>query len=214
MQYIQLFLEGIITFISPCLLPMLPVYVSYLATDKKNPIANAVAFVLGFTAIFVLLGAFAGTVGGFFTRHEFIVNLVTGGFIVLLGLGYLGVFRLPQLTRVKWRVKVTGPATSALFGVVFAIAWTPCVSAFLGAALLRASLTGSALEGSVMLFVFAMGLGVPFIASALLLDSLKTVFDFIKKNYRIINALAGGLLIIVGLLIMTGLFGRYLMLWS
>jgi len=216
MQYALLFLEGIVTFISPCLLPMLPVYVSYFAGDEagaKNPLRNAIAFVAGFTAIFVLLGAFAGGIGGFINTHSTMVNLITGGFIVLLGLSYLGVFKLPTRKN-NLRIKITGPFTSVLFGVVFAIAWTPCVSAFLGSALLRASLAGSVLEGSFMLFVFSMGLGLPFIVSAVLLDSLKGVFDFIKKNYRVINVLAGGLLIIVGILIMTGLFGRYLMLWS
>jgi len=231
MQYILLFLEGIITFISPCLLPMLPVYISYFAGEnaaaprsggacgrapletRNKPLVNSIAFVAGFTAIFVLLGAFAGGIGGFLATHERVVNLVAGGFIVVLGLGYMGVFRLPTFGKAR-RVTITGPVSSVLFGVVFAIAWTPCVSAFLGAALLRASLAGSVLEGSFMLFVFSMGLGIPFIVSAVLLDRLKSVFDFIKKNYRVINIIAGSLLIIVGILIMTGLFGRYLMLWS
>ena len=246
MQYVLLFLEGIITFISPCLLPMLPVYISYFAgseengyavfsptvvkhrcgaTDRttaeqfpgtrKNPLLNAIAFVAGFTAIFVLLGVFAGGIGGFLSTHETIVNIVSGAFIVVLGLGYLGVFRIPWPKAANARrVTISGPMTSALFGVVFAVAWTPCISAFLSAALLRAALAGSMLEGSFMLFVFSMGLGIPFIVSAVLLDRLRGVFDFIKKNYRVINILAGSLLIIVGILIMTGLFGRYLMLWS
>ena len=220
MQYVSLFLEGIITFISPCLLPMLPIYISYFAGKDEKPLANSIGFVAGFTAVFVVLGAFAGAVGGFLLEYSTIVNIVAGLFIVLLGLSYLGVLRLPLL-RVgagKRLQRITGKpltfATSILFGMVFAVAWTPCVSAFLGAALLRASLQGDAVHGMLMLFVFSMGLGLPFIASAVLIGRLKGAFDFIKKHYRIVNAIAGGLLIAIGILIMTGIFGRYLALFA
>ena len=220
MQYVLLFLEGIITFISPCLLPMLPIYISYFAGKEEKPLANSIGFVAGFTVIFVALGAFAGVIGGFLQEYSTVVNIVAGLFIVALGFSYMGVLRLPRLPVKggKWLQRVTtSPLTftsSILFGVVFAIAWTPCVSAFLGAALLRASLQGSAVQGMLMLFVFSMGLGLPFIASAVLINRLKGAFDFIKKHYRVVNAAAGGLLVLVGILIMTGIFGRYLALFA
>jgi len=196
---------------------MLPVYISYFAgKDEKKPLANSIGFVAGFTLIFVALGAFAGAIGSFLLEHGTIVNIAVGLFIVMLGLNYLGVLRLPAFYAQKGKrlqSAIASPLTftsSILFGMMFAIAWTPCVSAFLGAALLRASLQGSIAEGMFMLFVFSMGLGLPFIASAVLINRLKYAFDFIKKHYRIVNAIAGGMLILVGILIMTGLFGRYL----
>ena len=215
MQYVLLFLEGFITFISPCLLPMLPVYISYFAGKEEKPLANSIGFVAGFTIVFVTLGAFAGVVGGFLIEYSTVVNIITGTIVILLGLNYLGVIRLPLPQGGKMRkVKPLTFATSIIFGMVFAIAWTPCVGAWLGAALLRASQQGTAAEGAAMLFVYSMGLGVPFIASAVLLDRLKSAFDFNKRHYRIINAIAGSLLVVIGILMMTGHFGRFMALFA
>jgi len=223
MGYIILFLEGMITFISPCLLPMLPIYVSYFAggtpaAAKKQPLANAIGFVLGFTVIFVMLGAFAGIIGQFLQDYRTAVNITAGLIVIIFGLNYLGVLQLriiPDLTSRREMIKIR-PLTffsSILFGMMFSIFWTPCVSAFLGAALLRASQQGSMTEGMFMLFVFSMGLGLPFIVSAVLIDHLKDAFSFIKKHYRIINAFSGGLLVLVGILMMAGIFGRFLALF-
>jgi len=214
MEYILLFLEGLIAFISPCLLPMLPVYLSYFAGKDGRPLANSIGFVAGFTTVFVMLGALSGTVGGFLLDYATVVNIVTGGFVVVLGLGYLGLFRLPAIN-LSGRFKIVRDKpisflSSILLGMVFSIAWTPCISAYLGSALLLASLPGSALRGMLMLFVFSMGLGLPFIISAVMIDRLKVAFDFIKKHYRVVNAISGGLLVIVGILMMLGIFGRYM----
>ena len=100
--------------------------------------------------------------------------------------------------------------SSALFGMVFSIGWTPCVGAFLGSALMLASQQGSALTGTLMLLCYSAGLGIPFLLSAVLIDRLKSAFNFIKQHYTVINALCGSLLIAVGLLMMTGLLGRLL----
>ena len=224
MGYILLFLEGIITFISPCLLPMLPVYVSYFAggnsevSSKRQTLTNAIGFVLGFTVVFVVLGAFAGIIGRFLLNYSTVVNIVAGSVVVMFGLNYLGILNLriiPSFASRRELIKIR-PLTffsSILFGMMFSIFWTPCVSAFLGAALLRASQQGSMAEGMLMLFVFSMGLGLPFIISAVLIDHLKDAFSFVKKHYRIINILSGGLLILVGILMMTGMFGQYLALF-
>jgi len=218
MQYVLLFLEGIITFISPCLLPLLPLYVSYFSgggNDEnlgKKPLINAIGFVLGFTIVFVALGAFAGTIGGLLLTYSFWVNIVTGLIVVMLGLNYLGVinlhfFRAPTQSRLG-DVKLSTFPSAFIFGIAFSIAWAPCVSTFLGAALLRAAGQGSAQEGMLMLFVYSMGLGLPFIIGAVLINKLKGAFDFIKRNYRIINILSGSLLVIIGILMMTGIFGQ------
>ena len=218
MQYILLFLEGIVTFISPCLLPMLPIYVSYFAggNGRRNALKNAAGFVLGFTVVFIALGAFAGVIGRFFQQHATIVNLVTGLVVIVFGLNFLGVLRLPFLNRsAKNRgatVKNLGFFSSMLFGMVFSVGWTPCVGAFLGSALMLASRQGSVMQGMFMLLAFSAGLGLPFIISAVLIDRLKGAFDFIKKNYRLINIFSGSLLVLVGILMMTGAFGYFLSL--
>ena len=216
MHYFLSFLEGMITFVSPCLLPMLPIYISYFAGKDKHPLVNSVGFVAGFTVVFVALGAFAGALGGFLAQYQEIVNIVAGLLIIIFGLIHLRVLRFPIFpasgaNRLQaFAGKPLTFAASVLFGMVFSVAWVPCAGLFLGAALLRASTHGSMLGGMWALFLFSMGLGIPFIGSALLLDRLKSTFDFIKKHYRLVNAVGGILLILVGILIMTGLFARYL----
>ena len=228
MQYILLFLEGFITFISPCLLPLLPVYISYFSgdggigddssTSKARPFLNSVSFVVGFTIVFVSLGAFAGTVGGFLIEYSTVVNLIMGAVIVLFGLNYLGVFQLKFVPRFGGGVRIANDKplnvlSAFLFGIIFSVAWMPCVSKFLGAALMRAAGNGTAHEGMFMLFVFSMGLGIPFIISAVLIHRLKDAFDFIKRHHRVVNIVSGLLLVAVGVLMMTGLFGRFVVLF-
>lgn len=220
MQYLISFLEGIITFISPCLLPMLPIYISYFAgggeQSLKKTLTGAAGFVLGFTLVFTAMGALAGTVGGFLREYQTAVNIVSGLVVIFFGLNFLGVFKV-TLFRGSSRMAGTGGTgffSSALFGVVFSIGWTPCVGAFLGSALMLASQQGHVAEGMLMLLAYSLGLGIPFLLSAILIDYLKTAFQWIKKNYRVINALSGILLVVMGILMATGTFGRLLSLLS
>lgn len=217
MQYLLVFLEGIITFISPCLLPMLPLYVSYFAggqsQGRKKTAINALGFIFGFTLVFMLLGLFAGTIGHLLKSHTMIVNLITGGLVVGFGLNYLGWLPISLFQRHNTHqanVENLHFFSSMLFGFIFSIGWTPCVGAFLGTALALASQKGSALEGVFMLLIYSLGLGIPFMISALLIDSFKTTFDWIKTHYDLINRISGGLLIVLGLLIMTGTMGYLL----
>ncbi len=220
MDYLISFLEGIITFISPCLLPMLPIYISYFAGQgsegkKKSAIINSLGFVLGFTLVFITLGAFAGTVGGFLKEYRTAVNIVSGIIVILFGLNFIELIRIPFLNmnrQLKIKTVNIGFGSSVLFGVVFSIGWTPCVGAFLGSALMLAASGGESLRGILMLLCFSLGLGIPFIASSILIDRLKSTFNFIKKNYRIFNLVSGGLLVIVGILMATGLMGYFLSL--
>lgn len=222
MDYLISFLEGMITFISPCLLPMLPVYVTYFtgqSGEKRSgrTLANALGFVLGFTLVFVLLGAFAGTVGGFLTRYKTVVNVVLGLVVIVFGLSFLSVIRIPFFGGSKATGKTAanpGFFASVLFGMVFSVGWTPCVGAFLGSALMLAASSGESLRGVFMLLLYSLGLGIPFIASALLIDRLVSAFAWIKKHYRIINILSGSLLIAVGILMASGLLDRFLSLLS
>lgn len=219
MQYFISFLEGIITFVSPCLLPMLPIYISYFAggseKNTKKVITNALGFILGFTVIFVLLGALAGSFGKFLEEYSLIVNIVTGLIVIFFGLNFLGVFKLNIFKGSNTaKTENLGFFSSTLFGMAFSIGWTPCVGAFLGSALMLAASRGSVLEGVIMLLLYSFGLGIPFFISAILIDKLKNTFNVIKKNYKIINIVSGSLLILIGVLMATGLFGRFLSLLS
>lgn len=219
MQYLIAFLEGIITFISPCLLPMLPLYVSYFAggrKDGKSALRCSLGFVAGFTTVFVLLGALAGSIGGFLREYRQIVDLVSGTVVMLFGLNFLGVFNLNIFGgfQRKFDADNMNFFSAMLFGVVFSLGWTPCVGAFLGSALLLASQQGHVMEGMLMLLAYSMGLGIPFIISAMLLDTLKGTFAWIKSNYGVINTISGLFLLLMGLLIATGMWGRLLALLS
>ena len=217
MQYLISFLEGIITFISPCLLPMLPIYLSYFAggsqeRSMKRTLTCVLGFVLGFTVVFVAMGALAGTLGSFLLKYQTAVNLVSGAVIIFFGLNFLGVLKVNLFCGAQRQVDTSdmGFLSSALFGVVFSVGWPPCVGAFLGSALVMASQQGQTLTGMLMLLCYSLGLGVPFLFSAVLIDRLKSAFDFIKRHYGIINTVCGLLLIAVGLLMATGLLGRLL----
>ena len=216
MQYAISFLEGIITFISPCLLPMLPVYLSYFAgggvRTAGKTLKGAFGFVTGFTAVFIILGVLAGTVGSFLREYQPAVNIVSGLIVVLFGLNFLGVFKL-KLFRGSSRSVNTdsmGFFSSLLFGVIFSIGWTPCVGAFLGSALMLASQQAHVLEGMLMLLAYSLGLGIPFIISAVLIDYLKSAFNWIKRHYSIINTVSGLLLVLIGILMATGTMGKLL----
>lgn len=219
MQYFIAFLEGIITFVSPCLLPMLPIYISYFAggkkKDTKRVVKNSLGFILGFTVVFVLLGALAGTLGSLLNEYKMIVNIVTGLIVIFFGFHYLGIFKLRIFKGIKSaKTENLGFLSSFLFGVVFSIGWTPCVGAFLGSALMLAANRGSIVQGIIMLLLYSFGLGIPFFISAILIDKLKTAFNFIKRHYNIINTVCGILLIAVGVLMATGLLGKFLNLLS
>lgn len=213
MQYIISFLEGIITFISPCLLPMLPIYITYLVgggeKSLKKTLKGAFGFVCGFTLVFIAMGALAGTIGSLLTRYRTIVNIVSGIIVIMFGLYFLGVFKLNFFKGSSYEYKNENMSffSAVLFGMVFSIGWTPCVGAFLGSALVMASSKGSVVAGILMLLCYSLGLGIPFILSAVLIEQLKSTFDFIKRHYGIINKISGILLIAVGLLMAFGKLG-------
>ena len=220
MQYVISFLEGIITFISPCLLPMLPIYISYFAgggeRSTKKTLTTALGFVLGFTVLFVAMGALAGTLGSFLTHYQTAVNIVSGAVVILFGLNFLGVLNINLFQGMRSGVDTKDMSfySAVLFGIVFSVGWTPCVGAFLGSALMLASQQGSTMVGMGMLLCYSLGLGVPFLMSAVLIDQMKTAFDFIKRNYDTVNRICGGFLILIGIAMMTGLMGRVLALLS
>ena len=217
MQFFITFLEGIVSFISPCMLPMLPLYISYFAAgteSKSRVLARACAFVLGFTVVFSLLGLFSGTVGAWLRQYQTAVHVVGGLIVILFGLSYLGVLRLPFFKGMQKTRKVTGVLSAFLFGVIYSVSLTPCIGAFLGSALMLASTSGTALRGTMLLVVYSMGLGIPFILSSVLLDKLRSSFTFIKLHYRVVNLVCGIFLIVVGMLMCLGFFNSFLSFFS
>lgn len=220
MQYVIAFLEGVITFLSPCLLPMLPIYISYFAgggvRSVRQTLTGSVGFVAGFSIIFVILGALAGTVGSFLKEHQTLVNIVSGAVVIFFGLNFLGVFKLNLFHGGSRHVDTQNMNffSAMIFGMIFSLGWTPCVGAFLGSALMLASQQGHVVQGMLMLLAYSLGLGIPFILSAVLIDYLKAAFNWIKKNCRVINAVSGGLLVFVGVLMATGTLGRLVNLLS
>lgn len=222
MEYLLLFLEGIITFISPCILPLLPLYISYFIGGndnnknyKCNALVNALGFVLGFTIIFTLLGTLAGTFGSFIKEQSSIINIVGGIIVILFGINYMGLLKIPFLERslkFEAEIKTFKFLSSIVFGMIFAIGWTPCVGTFLGTALMIAVNSQETFKGTTMLLIYSLGLGIPFIICAVLIDKLKDTFNFIKKNYKIINIISGLVLVIIGISMMTGHLNKFLSL--
>lgn len=217
MEYILTFIEGIISFISPCMLPMLPIYVSYFAGnrgEKQNVLVRALCFVVGFTLVFTLLGVFAGAIGMFLSRFSVILNIICGLIVVLFGLSYLEIIPLSFLKGMGKTSEITSAFSAFVFGMIYSVSLTPCVGAFLGSALMQAASSGGAFKGALLLLFYSLGLGIPFVISAILLDSLSGVFGFIKKHYKVINAVCGIFLVIVGICMAFGVMNKFLSLFS
>jgi len=216
LQAVTTLIEGLITFISPCVLPMIPVYVLYFTGGEESrtqgrTLLRALCFVLGFTVLFVLLGVLSGTLGGLLIRYQRVVNILCGLVMIAFGLHYAGFLRIGALEKTikpGVQVQAKGYASCLLLGAVFAVGWSPCTGPFLGSAMMMAAGQGQALSGMVLLLCYSLGLGIPFVLCALLIDQLKGAFAVIKRHYAVINRVCGIFLILVGVMMMTGLFAR------
>ena len=206
MEFIFTFLEGIASFISPCLLPMLPIYISYfIGKDNKNvkkAVLNASGFVLGFTIVFLVLSIFASQLGGLISSYIKYIKIFFGVIVILLGLNYMEVIEIKFLNKIKMKQADTKDLTflkSILFGSVFSISWTPCIGTFLSSALLLIAKEQDVIKGILLMLVYSIGLGIPFIISAVLLEKLKEMFNVIKRNYDKIRKISGLILILMGI---------------
>ncbi len=216
MEYILTFIEGIISFISPCMLPMLPIYISYFAGNtgkKQNVVVRALCFVAGFTLLFTLMGVFAGVVGTFLADFSKVLNIICGLAVIMFGLSYLEIIPLPFLKGMGKAAKITSAFSAFVFGMIYSVSLTPCVGAFLGSALMQAASSGGICKGALLLLFYSLGIGIPFVISALILDSLSGVFGFIKKHYKVINTVCGIFLIIVGICMAFGVMNKLLSLF-
>lgn len=205
MTYILTFLEGFASFISPCILPLLPVYISYFAgseNKKSKALTNSIGFVLGFSIIFILLAIVANTIGNAISEYIRYAKTIFGIIIIFLGLNYIEIFRFNLFNKLKKfsaNVKKLNFIKALIFGMIFSISMTPCVGTFLSSALLLIATEENALKGLILIILYCIGLGLPFIISSILIDKLKNLFNFIKKNFKTVKIISGITLIIMGL---------------
>ncbi len=217
--YISAFLGGLLSFLSPCVLPLIPSYVSFItgisfedfktgdkARIRKLTIVNSLAFVTGFSTVFVLLGVSSSYVGRFFAVYYDHIRIIGGIIIIVMGLYVMGVIKLDFLSaekRVHLHSKPRGHFGSYIVGLTFGAGWTPCIGPILGTILLIASTTGSAMEGFKLLVVYSAGLAIPFVATALLINSFLSHFVAIQKYMKLIMIISGLLLIGFGIILLT-----------
>ncbi|MFH1006355.1 MAG: cytochrome c biogenesis protein CcdA [Candidatus Latescibacterota bacterium] len=217
------FLAGLGSFFSPCVLPLVPAYLSFVSGMSLDQLqggehqralirgvsANALFFVLGFSLIFILLGASATLVGHFLLSRMAVLTKVAGVLLVIFGLHIAGALRIPFLhyeKRLHLRTKPVGLIGSFLVGMAFAFGWSPCIGPFLAAILTYAATRETMGQGIALLGAYSIGLGIPFLVTAVAVNAFLSAFARIKRYFRIIEIVSGALLILVGLLIFTGRF--------
>lgn len=205
MEFLFTFLEGIASFISPCVLPMLPIYISYFAgkEDSKTSRAllNSIGFVIGNTIIFILFAIIASYAGALALGIQKYIKILFGVVIIILGLNYMGILKIKFLNKeIKIKKKIDDFTffKTILFGMMFSISWTPCIGSFLGSALLLIANKQNILQGILLMLIYSIGFGIPFIISAVLIEKLKNFYNLIKKNYKTIKIISGIILIVMG----------------
>ena len=215
------FIEGILAFISPCILPMVPVYLVYLAgsqsSNRRRLVINTLGFICGFTVVFVLLGATATKIGSVLQFNKVVLQRVSGAIMMIFGLNYIGVINIGFLNvSKKFNAKTERLkfSSSFIFGIIFSFGWTPCLSTFLGSALILASNQDTLWNGVGLLFLFSMGLGIPFVLLTIFWDAFSGTLGFIKKNADKVRKFSGVLLIIVGFAFLFNVFGYYARLFN
>ena len=208
---------GILSFLSPCVLPLIPSYVSFITglsledagTRRWTAVTHAAFFVLGFTLIFVALGASATALGGLLRYHRVWLERIGGVLIVLFGLYLLGVFQwgvLARERRIHLQNKPVGYLGSALVGLAFGAGWSPCIGPILGAVLTYTSATATLGQGMGLLLAYSLGLGIPFLLAALAVDRFIGWFQRYRRFIPLVNRIAGIVLVVVGVLLLTGYF--------
>ena len=229
LPYVAAFFAGILTFLSPCVLPLIPPYMSYIggvsvselkAQNRFFIFQKAILFVSGFSLVFILLGISFNSLLGRFLSNP-IANYIAGGIIIIFGAHFLGVFRLAILYKTK-RFDFVRIAQSAPFlriiapfilGIGFALGWSPCVGPILGSIIALNSISVSG-GGVALLVIYALGLGVPFLLTALLIERLFSVFERVKRYYRAIEIISGALLVGIGVVIILGGLDRIAVIFS
>jgi cytochrome c-type biogenesis protein len=210
---------GLLSFLSPCVLPLVPSYVTFItgmsfedaARARRHALTHALLFVLGFTIVFVLLGAGATTLGRVLVAYRDVVARAGGVLVIVFGLFLLGVFNLGAFQRerrVHLADKPAGYLGTVLVGIAFAAGWTPCIGPVLGAILTYNLGADDVGRGALMLLAYALGLAVPFVLAAVALERFLTVFARFRRHLGVASRAAGGLLLVVGVLMITGDIAR------
>jgi cytochrome c-type biogenesis protein len=206
---------GLVSFFSPCVVPLLPGYLSYAtglgaaevvegSTRRGRMLAGTSLFVLGFAAVFVFTGVVAGSAGQLLAAYRDVITRVLGVVIIMLGLIFAGVLKIGQRDLRLHRIPAVGVAAAPLVGVVFALGWTPCLSPTLGVVVNLGFNEGTAVRGGLLGFVYALGLGIPFVLAGLAFTRMATAVAFLRERQQLVMRIGGVLLIIVGLLLVTG----------
>ncbi len=211
---------GIISFLSPCVLPLVPAYVSYVAGQslggavstgkvarRSVVLTSSLLFVLGFSTVFVILGASATMLGRVLLSYRYEANLVGGAVIVVFGIFTLGLFRLPWLERdFRLHLDMPGgqPVAAYILGLAFAFGWTPCIGPILGTILTTSAVSATAAQGAVLLTVYSLGLGLPFLAAAAFTDTLLARLRALRRTGRSLQIGAGAVMVAMGVAMITG----------
>lgn len=208
MEFLWTFLEGLASFVSPCTLPLMPVFAAYFAGSGdsssqrgglgSSAMLKALAFVAGFTVVFMTLGLFAAAIGGFFASHRTAVSVVSGLIVIVFGFAFLDIIRLPGFKGSAGMAQRSGVIGAFVFGLLYSLNLTPCVGAFLAAALATAAESGHALKGAALLGVYSAGLGIPFIVAGIALAKMNGLFKRIKSSYNVLVPICGVALILFG----------------
>ena len=214
------FIAGVLMFLAPCTLPIVPGYLAFIAgvpdsrgeKARRRIIVNALAFVLGFSAIFIALGASAGLIGSLIGEWRPLISRVGGAIIILFGLVMLGLIRLPVLSseahiRIPKFLSIGRWQSSALIGAIFALGWSPCIGPILGTILFLAAGSTTAFEGAFLLGIFSLGLGIPFLLTALLMETGQNMFGKWATTSKVLSYIGGAILILVGVLMLADQMG-------
>ena len=221
---VMAFFAGLLTFLSPCILPLIPAYISFITGVSIDDLVNSreekskmtgriflemILFILGFSLVFILLGASASYFGKFMLLHLKLLRVIGGILVIVFGLYIAGIFNISFFgyeRKIHLRMKPTNILGSFIVGIVFALGWTPCAGPILGTILTYASTQETIREGVFLLGSYSLGLGIPFLVSGLAVNLFLRGFRKIKKYSRLISIVTGGLLILFGILILTGKF--------
>ncbi len=217
------FTAGLVSFLSPCILPMIPSYLAFitgisleeLSQDqnlkkvRKSVISNSLLFILGFSILFIIMGASATFLGKFLSKNIRWLEIIGGSLVVILGLHFAGLFKIKFLDRerkIHLNKKPLGLFGTVLVGMAFGAGWTPCVGPILGSILTMAAATQAVVKGIILLIAYSIGLGIPFLLTGLLIHKFFEYFKTIRKYFRVISLVGGILLVIIGFLLITGYF--------
>jgi cytochrome c-type biogenesis protein len=215
------FIAGVLTFLAPCTFPLIPAYIGFITGDGKltklQTIRNGALFVLGFMGVFVILGVFASSLASVFTPSvRLVISRIAGVFILIWGLEMIGIFK-HKVFQITWTPKIKGlkagtAQSSILLGILLGIGWTPCVGPILGTILTFLINQGTVTDGAILMFVFSIGLAIPFLITALLLAQGRQLLQKVETATPIIRIISGIFLVIIGILFITNsleILGRF-----